>query len=125
MIKLDFWGHNPTHHSARELRAAMAEYTDPKIFVAARHTLSIIQTAKPVDNTDMFPDYHNAPELCSALISSLSAWPTTPLSQNVNGDFVRDPIRALKQADSRKGMQLVKERVYYFVPSECDWSYFD
>ena len=111
--------------SAREVRAAMAEYTDPKIFVAARHTLSIIQTAKPVDNTDMFPDYHNAPELCCALISSLSAWPTTPLSQNVNGDFVRDPIRALKQADSRKGMQLVKERVYYFVPSECDWSYFD
>ena len=31
--------------SAREVRAAMAEYTDPKIFVAARHTLA--QTQQP------------------------------------------------------------------------------
>ena len=80
-----------------------------------RETLAIILAAKPVCKDEMFPDYHNAVELCRTMITSLAKWTDTL--------FVENAIKAFSQANTRLGMQLARENVYFYLPNECNWNY--
>ena len=87
---------------------------------AARHTLSIIQAAIPIDIVCMFPNYHDAARLCERMEQSLSAWE--------DKEFVANAIAAFRSRSAegcRKGMQLASEKVYYYLPTECGLSYLD
>lgn len=83
----------------------------------ARDTLAILMAARPVQNDEMFPDYHDAAVLCDVMVASLSRWEDL--------DFVDTAIRAFQRGDARLGMQLARERVHFYVPSECNWGYLD
>lgn len=82
-----------------------------------RETLAIVLAAKPVCEDEMFPDYHNAVELCRTMKTSLSKWTDTL--------FVQKAIKAFSHGDTRLGMQLARENVYFYLPEECNWTYFD
>ena len=102
----------------------MAVYTDPRIFDAAAKTLIVMKAAVPIDEGDMFPDYHDADNLAKRMIESLLEWPTGPLSQNVNGEFVQRPLQHFRANNVRKGMQCAAECVHYFLGDDkCGWGY--
>ncbi len=83
----------------------------------AHETLAIILAAKPVCEDEMFPDYHDAEELCRAMATSLAKWTDTL--------FVDSAMQAFLRGDARKGMQFAREKVYFYLPDECDWKYMD
>lgn len=82
-----------------------------------RHTLAIILAAQPIENDEMFPDYNDASNLCSAMTASLSKWN--------DAAFVENAVHMFAGQDARKGMQLAREKVYFYLPDECNWKYFD
>ena len=85
---------------------------------AARHTLSIIKAAVPLDDEFMFPDYHDHAVLCADMERSLSAWE--------DAAFVADVIICFRSRNAegcRRGMRLAQERVHFHLPLECGWSY--
>tara|TARA_B110001452_G_scaffold201496_1_gene171574 strand:+ start:471 stop:740 length:270 start_codon:yes stop_codon:yes gene_type:complete len=81
----------------------------------ARDTLTLLMAARPVQNDVMFPDYHDSKHLCDIMMASLSKWE--------DRDFVDTAILAFQHGDARRGMQLARERVYFYVPNECSWGY--
>lgn len=84
---------------------------------AARETLAIIQAARPIYNDEMFPDYHDASKLCLEMVASLAKWSDTA--------FVAKTVEAFRLGDARKGMQLARENVFFYIPFDCDWQYLD
>ena len=82
-----------------------------------RETLTIITNARPICCDDMFPDYHNKQELASAMNASLAKWNDTA--------FVANAMQAFSKGDVRLGMQLAREKVHHFLPSECNWGYLE
>lgn len=82
---------------------------------SARVTLAIITRARPIRRDEMFPDYHDAQKVCSEMLASLFTWPDVQFAASV--------IEAFSCGDVRRGMQLARERVYFYIPNECNWSY--
>ena len=65
----------------------------------------------------MFPDYKNAKTLRLLMMESLNKWPER--------EFVQSALDLFKKGDVRQGMAMARERIYFYVREECDWSYFD
>ena len=88
---------------------------------AARATLRMIAKAQPLEEEKdiMFPDYMNSDELCCKMLVSLKDWP------DVDSDFLKDVVAAFENKDARRGMQLARERVHFYIPKECGWKYMD
>ena len=86
---------------------------------AARATLTIIAAAQPLQDDLMFPEYKHADELCRSMLASLKAWP------DHDRDFLKDVVVAFQNEDTKLGMQLVMERVHFYIPGECNWGYLD
>lgn len=84
---------------------------------AVHDTLTIIMAARPKEDDVMFPDYHDSKRLCDDMAASLLAWD--------DRQFVDAALVAFRRGDSREGMQIARERVHFYLPSECNWAYLD
>ena len=73
----------------------------------ARDTLAILMAARPVQNDEMFPDYHDAAILCDVMVASLSRWE--------DRDFVDTAIRAVQCGNARLAACNSRARGYTFT----------
>ncbi len=84
---------------------------------AVHDTLTIIMAARPKEDDVMFPDYHDSKRLCDDMAASLLAWD--------DRQFVDAALVAFRRGDVREGMMIARERVHFYLPSECNWAYLD